>query len=911
MKRSRRGFAVVLAVALLAAIMLLLLALTALTRQELRASVQRGAAAQARLNAQLGLRIALGRLQEAAGPDACSTATARGARNPQWTGVWGDVGAPVWLVSGSPTDPDQEIVTSGVAADGTLLVGANTTPAPEDSVAARFEDIVVAGVPGLAGEQAVGRFAFWIGDEGVKGHVGVVDRVDEVPVPGSPAADDPVTDLAERARLRQLVAHRSGNDALNFGGEPPTSGFQLQAEDDPDSAARWALFGAALTHNQLRFQELGTAKATENYRTFVRRHFHDFTVHSLGVLADAAQGGLRRNFSDLGASEVPAAVVDLERYRPEAGRLPVAGGTAGGGEATAQIKPIITEWALDFVPYREDRGSRLLVGCRLRLELWNPFNLPLAHTLAGAPDYRVRVTGLPTVRVQGPDGAAGEFDLGALLGPTREIVVDVPGDLGAGQFAVVTAVVASGADSGLQLDDPTPTDPGDDVLEIASSGAEPALLRFELFSTAGATPALTMAEGFPAEAFVRRSPAGSWSVAGNAPFGGAEALVRLGVSYHFRLDPARGTWADWIAPSAPGTAGPDLKRATVAYAPEFWKSVAVDPAANAEAASQQFAAGEIFATGRTLCAYDFTVQRNLSIAALAQFSEPGERAFGVGNPWGGARNAVFDAAYFNPVPESWIPGQRLPNVRHRVLDWGGAPPPSAADLGGLGAARHLGVDGQFNVNATSARAWTVALGRTVLGWTAADGTVVNLENPFFVFGQSAPFAPPDVRGVRQFSDEAIQALATELARRIAARPRPFRSLAEFVNSGVLQAAIDAAGLNTRPEFCADLGGIAPARWSANWLSQAAVLNTLAPLLAVRSDTFLIRVCGEALNPALEPDDRDRVAARAWCEAVVQRLPEYVDPREDAVSWPSVRIDNVALGRQFRIVAFRWLGPEDI
>ncbi len=356
---------------------------------------------------------------------------------------------------------------------------------------------------------------------------------------------------------------------------------------------------------------------------------------------------------------------------------------------------------------------------------------------------------------------------------------------------------------------------------------------------------------------------------------------------------------------------PDLKSAQVEFTTEVWKTVGSDPAAKAAAVARQFVAGELFAEGEGFAAYDFTVQRNLSIAALAQVSAVGERAFGIGNPWGGARNAVFDEAFFNPVPANWRPGERLANVRHQIMDAPDGAAPGAAELGGLEAARFLGVDGMFNVNSVSPEAWTVVLGRAVLDWAAADGTSADLENPFFVFAQSAPFAPAGARGVRQFADEAIQVLATEVAARIAARPRPFRSLAEFVNSGVLQEAIDAAGLNTRTAFCADLGGGAPVRWSANWLSQAALLNTLAPLLAVRSDTFTIRVAAEALNPVLAADDPERVVARAWCEATVQRLPEFVDPGEDAAGWPAMRADNRTLGRRFRIVAFRWLGPDDI
>ena len=923
MTDRRDGFAVVLMVALLAAVVLLLVALAALTRGELRATAQRGAAEQARQNALVGLRVAVGRLQSAAGPDACSTATARqfGVRNPHWTGVWTDATGPDWLVSGAPASADVEVRTDGASANGALLAGENTTGVGGEYVAALFEEISVTGLPGLTGEQTVGRFAYWTSDEGVKGHVGVVDRVGEVPVPLWPTAEDPVASDAERARLRQLVAHRAGADAMNYG-EPPTSGFLLQAEDDPASAIRWGQLGASLTMNQLRFQNLGTAQATENYRTYVRRHFHDFTVHSLGLLTNAATGGLRRNFSDLGAADVPAGVKDLERFRPVAERLPVSGGTALAGAPTAQVKPIVTEWALDFVPYREAGGDRLLVGCRLRLELWNPFNLPLAQTPTGVTDYRVHIAGtrttggsgdigLPVVRVAGPAGTAGEIGLRALLGPSREIAVDLPGDLGAGQIAVVETVLEQDWASGLTVEDPTPAESADDVLRIESVPDASRALRLELFAGDSGTVPLTVLDGFPCDEFSRSSDAGEWSIPGNRPFAGTAEVARLGVSYHFRLQPSRSNWGEWVDPQpARAEVAPDLKSAQLDYAAALWPSIGSDPAACARAVGGQFASGELFAAGSGFIAYDFTVQRNLSIAALAQLSVDGARPFGIGNPWGGARNGVFDAAFFNPVPAGWMPGDFLPSVRHRVLIPAEGAPPTAAALGGWAAAQFLGVEGMFNVNSVSAEAWTVLLGRTVLGWRDAAGQELDLENPFFVFAQSAGYAPANARGVRRFSDRAIQTLASKLTAKIAARPRPFRSLEKFVNSGVLQEAIDETGLNRRPEFCADIGGVPP-RFSANYLTQAAVLNTLAPLLAARSDTFTIRVYGEALNPALPVGDNERVAARAWCEALVQRLPEFVEPSESAAVWPPALADNRSLGRRFRIVAFRWLGPDDI
>ena len=56
------------------------------------------------------------------------------------------------------------------------------------------------------------------------------------------------------------------------------------------------------------------------------------------------------------------------------------------------------------------------------------------------------------------------------------------------------------------------------------------------------------------------------------------------------------------------------------------------------------------------------------------------------------------------------------------------------------------------------------------------------------------------------------------------------------------------------------------------VTQANVLRNIAPRLTARSDTFRIRGYGEVT------DADGNIIAKATCEAVVQRLPEYVDPR---------------------------------
>jgi hypothetical protein len=91
-----------------------------------------------------------------------------------------------------------------------------------------------------------------------------------------------------------------------------------------------------------------------------------------------------------------------------------------------------------------------------------------------------------------------------------------------------------------------------------------------------------------------------------------------------------------------------------------------------------------------------------------------------------------------------------------------------------------------------------------------------------------------------------------------------------------------------------------------WLTQADVLQVIGPVISARSDTFRIRAYGEALDPSGKP------IARAWCEAIVQRSPDFADsadPSETAYS--ELNPVNARYGRRFVIVSFRWLHPHEI
>ncbi len=97
-----------------------------------------------------------------------------------------------------------------------------------------------------------------------------------------------------------------------------------------------------------------------------------------------------------------------------------------------------------------------------------------------------------------------------------------------------------------------------------------------------------------------------------------------------------------------------------------------------------------------------------------------------------------------------------------------------------------------------------------------------------------------------------------------------------------------------------------------WITQADVLQAIGPLISARSDTFRVRGYGEALAP-----DGKSVLARAWCEAVVQRKPDYVDPtnlaseRNATPAAATLTQANKTFGRRFDVISFRWLSQNEI
>jgi hypothetical protein len=332
-----------------------------------------------------------------------------------------------------------------------------------------------------------------------------------------------------------------------------------------------------------------------------------------------------------------------------------------------------------------------------------------------------------------------------------------------------------------------------------------------------------------------------------------------------------------------------------------------------------------------------------------------------------------------PPPEGTTPveppAEETPPTEETPVE----PPPPPTDYQiATRSSKHLLQGGAFNVNSTSKDAWAAVLRGirftdantfSYLSPTEESGTagddVTQADAPssearFFRFSQSAQetykaepglsapeeegVTPPNThlfrRGMRTLTGSQVSAFAGRIAELVAAKHAaidgaggPFRSIEEFLSpsplfAGVtvgeegvevagaprslLEAAITDTGINAEI-----------AEFSSQWLTQGDVMTALAPILFPRSDTFLIRTFGEAVNPATGASE-----GRAWAEAIVQRVPEYFDPSdppetlapafdlpsdpENPESTPTTAHTlNRIYGRRLKVVSFRWLTRLDI
>jgi hypothetical protein len=239
------------------------------------------------------------------------------------------------------------------------------------------------------------------------------------------------------------------------------------------------------------------------------------------------------------------------------------------------------------------------------------------------------------------------------------------------------------------------------------------------------------------------------------------------------------------------------------------------------------------------------------------------------------------------------------------------------------------MDGAFNVNSTSADAWKAILSANrSIRLQASDGSDVSPSGdraPFPKSAQPLDSESDEWRGYASLGEDEISQLADAIVDQIRLRG-PFMSLSDFVNrrlendvtgsKGALQAAIDSLAVNSgvaassgisldysSPLFLSgsSFAGSSSASAIGGYLMQSDLLRSIGSLLTVRSDTFRITAYGESTDLVTG----EKVIAR--CEALVQRLPEYVDSvnsPDDALS--DLEPINLQFGRRFKVMSFNWI-----
>ncbi len=279
------------------------------------------------------------------------------------------------------------------------------------------------------------------------------------------------------------------------------------------------------------------------------------------------------------------------------------------------------------------------------------------------------------------------------------------------------------------------------------------------------------------------------------------------------------------------------------------------------------------------------------------------------------------------------------------------------------SAEYQMVKGPFNVNSTNVQAWKAVLAsmsksdivslwakNSVLEVIKSKGTPILPMTLINGGGTKSVTVDPNKidnsrtnewNGYRELSNDELETLATKIVEQVRLRG-PFLSMSEFVNrqigtespltrNGALEEAITQAKINDSvyttqvPITAADISNTTlynyktptasvgnPAAGAPGWISQGDLMHIIEPSATVRSDTFVVRTCGQA------QDSTGKVTARAYCEAVVQRVPEYVvsdsaanRPSANAYTDVNVASENKFFGRRMKVVSFRWLTSTEI
>ncbi|MDR1413749.1 MAG: hypothetical protein LBI56_02315 [Puniceicoccales bacterium] len=227
------------------------------------------------------------------------------------------------------------------------------------------------------------------------------------------------------------------------------------------------------------------------------------------------------------------------------------------------------------------------------------------------------------------------------------------------------------------------------------------------------------------------------------------------------------------------------------------------------------------------------------------------------------------------------------------------------------------VNGAFNANSHSSLAWKCLL-------SSVKNTRGEVIFPKF-------YSEATIHQFPSFDERQVGRLAEKISQLIRENPNPFSTVGNFANRiissnaadctrvGTLQRAIDESGINANLEKTfinsqkniPSYDDISASGYLEenlpNVVNQGDILQLTSHFLCARGDTFLVRAFGDHLGSSGD------VLGRAYCEAIVQRVPEYVNDNENM---PGDGLDNLSntnkkFGRRYKIILFRWLDEDKI
>lgn len=355
-RKTQTGFALVVTLSLMILLAVVSVGLLTLSSVTLRASGQGQAVATARANARLALLLAIGDLQIYAGQDQRITATAdiagtadgsqlsdgvaplngqsinkvsKGLTAVQpgtryWTGVFANQDTPssifsktpspkiiTWLVSGNttsypvggpgilPSDANYAVDATGIPSSpikAVILVGKNSV-GPASTSADRYVAAPLVDVFAKDRIKPAGRFAWWIGDEGVKARINLDQTF-----------KDPTNYAA-------LSAQRRGWETVAGFADYPTP-----VAGDHQSLSKM------ITPAETALLVPGAAPAGQGTSP-LQSVFHSATAESQAVLADSLNGGTKIDLTAILSSALPnaAAVPGIANYPvKDKGIIPVS-----------------------------------------------------------------------------------------------------------------------------------------------------------------------------------------------------------------------------------------------------------------------------------------------------------------------------------------------------------------------------------------------------------------------------------------------------------------------------------------------------------------------------------------------------------------------------------------------------------